>query len=259
MSYVARMWQCRYFWLSLARLDVRKRYRRTSLGVFWVYAQPAMLAIAMSGVLHRLFDTRLSDHIPAVLTGLCLWNYLTGMLTAGSGCFYWSETYIRQYPAPLAIYPLRLVLSHFFFFLLLLTGIAVLAFALHGVPSAVAALSLLPTLLLIFVAGWSIAVLTGFSNVFFPDTGPLLDIAVQIGFYVTPILYTQEMAAKKHLDLVTDLNPVAAFIQLLRAPLLHGVAPEPTLFLVAAATSGALLAGAIFVLARFERRIAFLL
>ena len=31
-SYVGAMWRCRYFWMSLVKIDLRTRYRRSVLG-----------------------------------------------------------------------------------------------------------------------------------------------------------------------------------------------------------------------------------
>src|SRR5689334_17295668 len=33
--YMGAVWKCRYFWLSLVRMDLRTRYRRSILGMGW--------------------------------------------------------------------------------------------------------------------------------------------------------------------------------------------------------------------------------
>ena len=88
----------------------------------------------------------------------------------GCQCFIQGESYIRQHPAPLAIYPLRVTLSAGFHFLLGF-GIA-LAFVwwINGFGNVPALLSLVPTFALLFIFGWSVAVCMGVANVMFQDS-----------------------------------------------------------------------------------------
>ena len=46
-----------------------------------------------------------------LLVGLTTWSFLTTALNHGCQAFFRNESYIRQHPAPLAIYPLRVVLG----------------------------------------------------------------------------------------------------------------------------------------------------
>ena len=45
--YLAAIWKCRYFWLSLVKMDLRTRYRRSALGLGWSLLNP----IAMTAVM----------------------------------------------------------------------------------------------------------------------------------------------------------------------------------------------------------------
>src|SRR5438874_10877163 len=53
LSYVSAVWRCRYFWLSLVKMDLRTRYRRSVLGMGWSLLHP----IAMTIVLCVVFQT----------------------------------------------------------------------------------------------------------------------------------------------------------------------------------------------------------
>ena len=47
-AYLRRTWKCRYFWLSMARLDLRMRYHGSFLGILWSLVNPlAMTAVAV--------------------------------------------------------------------------------------------------------------------------------------------------------------------------------------------------------------------
>ena len=63
----------------------------------------------------------------------------------GCQCFFQGESYIRQHPAPLAIYPLRTTLGAGFHFLLGFGITAVFVWWVKGFGNPLALLSLVPT------------------------------------------------------------------------------------------------------------------
>src|SRR5262249_51271554 len=141
----------------------------------------------------------------------------------GCQCFRQAEAYIRQFPAPLAIYPLRVALGFTFHFLLGLTIAVLVTAALHGLGNGMALFSLAPSLALILGLGWSLALLGGLVNVLFPDTGHIVEIVFHGLFYLTPILYSKEwIAGSPELTAIVRYNPLSYFLRLLRDPILDG-------------------------------------
>ncbi len=65
----------------------------------------------------------------------------------------------------------------------------VFVWCVNGFGNVPALLSLVPTLVLLFVIGWSLAVCMGVANVMFQDSQHLIEVVMQILFYVTPIMY----------------------------------------------------------------------
>ena len=59
----------------------------------------------------------------------------------------------------------------------------------NGFENPLALLSLVPTFALLFVIGWSLAVCTGVGNVMFQDAQHIIEVVMQIVFYLTPIIY----------------------------------------------------------------------
>lgn len=256
-QYLAAIWKCRYFWLSLVQMDLRTRYRRSILGMGWSLLHPIAMTAVLCVVFPRIFhNVPVREYAPMVLVGLCFWNFVTSTTLLGTQCLFQGERYIRQYPAPMAIYPLRIVLGSSFHFSIALLVVVAVRFALIGFSGIGAFVSLLPTVLLIFVLGWSLALLAGFVTAYFPDVQHLAEVGLQILFYATPIIYPAHSFAGK-LGWVIRCNPMTAFIELLRAPLLQGRFPEPEWY-AAAAFSAALAAGvAVLTLARLEKKIIF--
>ncbi len=55
--------------------------------------------------------------------------------------------------------------------------------------------------------GWSVAMLTGFANVYFPDTYHILEVGLQILFYATPIVIPEDLLRQARAGLDGRLQP----------------------------------------------------
>ena len=257
LSYFARIWRCRYFWLSLVKIDLRARYRRSIVGIGWSLLRPILLTVILCFVFRRLFHRLdLWTYAPYLLSGLCCWDYLVIATKQGCHCFFAGESYIRQHPTPLAIFPLRVALAetfHFYMGLLVLLG---LVWYSQGFGNLLVLVSLLPTLLLLFALVWTLGLLAGFANVYFQDTQHLCDVFFQILFYATPIVYYPPDLGEGRLHwLIMHCNPVVPFMQLVREPILE--ARVPALETYAAALAFVVILGgfAALICKRAQRRL----
>jgi homopolymeric O-antigen transport system permease protein len=256
-DYANAIWRLRYFWLSLVKMDLRTRYRRSFLGIGWSMLHPLAMTAVICTVFHKLFDLDIREYGPSLMAGLCFWNFVSTCTTQGCRCLYQGEPYIRQYPAPIAIYSLRVVLGAGFHFLFALVVVIGLRWAFLGFDNLVALPMILPMLVVLFVFGWAISTVVSFVNVYFPDTEHICEVLLQVLFYLTPIIYPAEMLRKRGLDWLIAINPMANLLELVRRPILMGEAPS--LYAVAASVVTALAIGgaATLMLRRFERKIIF--
>jgi lipopolysaccharide transport system permease protein len=256
-DYIGAVWRCRYFWLSLVQMDLRSRYRRSLLGLGWSLLQPIAMTAVLCTVFSTVFNLGAAEYAPTLLVGLCFWNFVTACTLQGCSCLQQGEKYIRQYPAPIAIYPLRVVLGASFHFAMGLLIVLVLKLFMSGPGGLAACLSLLPTMTLLLAFGWALAVLAGFATAYFPDVRHLAEVGLQILFYGTPIIYPSEMLRTRGMGWVVDCNPLAAFIELLRAPLLAGEFPSLDLLALGAASAALVSGAAVLVLVRLQKTIVF--
>jgi lipopolysaccharide transport system permease protein len=256
-DYLAAIWRCRYFWLSLVKNDLRTRYRRSVLGMGWSLLHPICMTIILTAVFYKLFHLPISEYAPFVLAGLATWNYVLTVVSHGCHCFFIGESYIRQYPAPLAIYPLRTALGGTIHFLVALSVVMMLSWYFHGFVNLPALVSLLPTIFLLFVFAWSVAVLAGVANVYFQDTQHLTEVGFQMLFYATPIIYYPEQLQESNLGWLLKVNPMVSLLELVRQPILKGEVPTLGTFTVAITTVVIAFLAASWTLARLQRRLIF--
>ncbi|MGL4554764.1 MAG: ABC transporter permease [Gemmataceae bacterium] len=255
-AYLSEMWEYRYFWTQLVRSDLQKRYRRSALGVGWSLLQPLAMTAVLALVYTRVLQTDFVTFAPMLLSGLAFWGLIHAACVQGCGCFLAAEPFIRQQPLPTVIFPLRVVLTSGFHFLISLSvAVAFVAVTRRAVSPALLALP--PVLLLLFAFAWSVATLCAFCNVYFPDTQHLMEVGLQVLFYLTPIVYPVSLLEQNGLWFVLEFSPLALFLQLLREPILNGQFPSPLAFAKVTAFVAPLAALAALAVARLERRLIF--
>jgi ABC-type polysaccharide/polyol phosphate export permease len=227
-AYFQGMWRCRYFWLSLVKMDLRARYRGSVFGLGWSLLHPVAMTIIFTTIFCRLFHQDPRSYAPFVLTGLAFWSFLLQSTLQGCDAFFRGESYIRQHPVPMAIYPLRTILGLGFHLLVAMSLAVVLTTATHRVLAPIDLLSLIPSLFLLVLFGWALAILGGLAQVYFRDTRHLAEIVFQILFYMTPIFYNARVLDGTAVAALLHWNPFIPFLDLLRIPLLYGIIPDPS-------------------------------
>lgn len=261
LLHLTAVWRCRHFWLSLVRMDLRQRYRRSVLGLGWSLLNPlAMCAVFCLVFSNLLGNANWRSYAPYLLAGLSVWEFIRNSATLGCTAFIQNESYIRQCPLPLAIYPIRTVLGAAVHFLIAMVVVVALIAALEGSFAVFAsAWSIVPALGLLVLFCWAVATLFGFATVYFHDLKHLVEVGSQLWFFLTPIMYKREMLDQKGVGWLADLNPVNLFIELVRTPLV-GVGhplPDANLYLQATVLTAAFVGLAVGTIAWLQKRLIF--
>jgi ABC-type polysaccharide/polyol phosphate export permease len=261
LTYFDAIWKCRHFWLSLVKLDLRTRYRRSFLGLGWSLLHPICMTVILCLVFHRLFNQSIADYAPHVLAGLAVWHYVVNCTLQGCQSFFMGEQYIRQTPMPLAIFPLRTVLSATFHFLVAIGLVIAIVVGLDvaGIREVnyLALVLVLPGLIMLFLFCWSVSILAGLMTVFFRDTQHLCEVGFQIGFYATPIIFKARLLEEHGLGWIVQFNPLVVFLRLLREPLLDGAAPSVFTYLEGLGIIAVAAGLACLFMARLQKRLIF--
>jgi ABC-type polysaccharide/polyol phosphate export permease len=254
-TYIADVWNCRFFWLSLVKMDLQLRYRRSMLGIGWSLLHPVASTIVLCIAFHEIFHISIREYVPLLMAGLAWWGFISGVTIRGCQCFVEAEAYIRQHPLPMAVYPLRTVLGAMIHLLIALTVVLILTWCARGFSN----IKTLPILLLglgmLFVFGWSIAVLAGYINSVFRDIQHISEIGFQILFYLTPIIYPPESFAQTRLAQLVQYNPLVPLLTIVRDPLLNGTIPGITTYVAALVPTLLVAVVAMLILGQLQKRV----
>lgn len=259
IRHLTAIWNFRHFLLAVVRLDLRLRYRRSVLGVGWSLLNPiAMTAVFVIVFTQLLGGGNFREYAPSLLLGMAVWSFLRDSAVVGCHALLHNEAYIRQSPLPLGLYPLRTVLGQAIHSsIAFAVALGVLVFFRGGLSPLAVLWSVIPGLILALLAAWGAATVCAFVNVYCQDTKHVMEIAAQMLFFLTPIVYPVEVLTNRGLGWLARLNPVNLFLELIRTPLLHGEPPALELLAKAAFGTVAILLLAAGVVARLQKRVIF--
>lgn len=250
------VWAFRDLLWSLADRDLRLRYRQTVLGVAWVVLQPMLGALIFTFVFGVVAELS-SEGVPYfrfTFASLAGWGLFAGVLTRASGSLVQNAGLISKVWFPRAVLPASTVpaaLLDFVVAVVVLVLISLPGGALPGFGMLLAPFWAMALVLLALGLGLIGAALM----VSYRDVQHILPVAVQLLLYASPVAYSASNVPFEYQALY-HLNPVAVFLEGLRASLLGTAMPEPRHVLTALITTVVFLVLGSVIFRRLERRFA---
>jgi lipopolysaccharide transport system permease protein len=255
------IWQFRDLLLSLAKRDVKLRYRQTGLGVAWVLIQPLMAAGIFSFVFGRVAKLS-SGHTPYFVfsfAGLLAWNLFSGTITRASACLVQNSQLVSKVYFPRLVLPLSTVFSSLIDFGVALGLMIVLMIQYRIVPGVgllIAPVSLLAMVLLALGVGLYFAAL----STTYRDVQYILPFLTQLALYASPVAYmTAELMTAKvppTLRTLYMLNPLASLLEAFRWALINDGQVDWRFFAYSVIVSVVIFVVGVIAFKRMERRFA---
>lgn len=242
-----------HLWGMLGWQDIRQRYRRSLLGPFWLTISMGIMIAALGSLYAGLFRIELSNYLPFLTIGFIIWGLIAAFVTEGCTAFIAAEAAIKQVELPLSVHVYRVLWRNIVIFahnFLIFVFVAIVFSIFPGW----AGFFLIPGLVLLILNGIWIGLLFGLISARFRDVPQVMASVMQVGFFLTPIMWKPELIPDR--TLVLDLNPFFYLVEIVRAPLLGSIPPLS----VWLATIGITLAGwvvAFYFFQRFRWRIAY--
>jgi lipopolysaccharide transport system permease protein len=251
--------------------DLKLRYKNSVLGFLWSLVNPMLLMLVFTIVFTVMIPNLAVPKFPVfVMAAVLPWNFFNTAVMSSIQSVSTSGHLIKKVYFPLEVLPLSVVLSNFVNFLL--AFIVLFAMILLFRVPITAAIFYLPLIMVVhvsFTAGVSFVL--GTLNVFYRDTGVIMEVLMQAWFFLTPVFYPLEMLPESALVMGAELpvrrllyilNPMASIIASYRSVLYGSTvgtpphAPAWDFMLRTAVTSLLMLALGMWVFARYRNRFA---
>jgi ABC-2 type transport system permease protein len=226
----------RRFWhltWTLATTDFKLRFYGSALGYAWTLVRP----FAFFGVIWFVFSeivhagAGVKNYSAYILMSLVLFQFFLGIVTTSLSSLVDRQNLLRKMPFPRLVIPLAVTLGGLFD--LAMTMIAVFIFlAISGVFPTWSWLELIPLVAILTLFATGLGLLLSVLFVRFRDMKPIWDVAGQMLFYASPVLYVATAVPQEYMRPYLA-NPIASVLTQMR----HAVV-DPTAASAAEAIGG---------------------
>lgn len=254
------IWMYRFALWNLILKDFRVRYRNMSLGMVWSILNP----LVMLGVLIVVFSyihltSRPEDHFAIfLLLGMIPFNFLSMSLPSSTTCILDNAALVKKVIFPRHILPLSVVLAQIIHIAIQFSLLAIFLIFSRVMPTWTWAWIPVIFLVELGVILGSALILSAL-NVYYRDTLYLVQSALSILFWFTPIFYplsVVKMSLSPWVYRIYLLNPLTGIIDSFRRVILKGEAPEGMILGISAGVAGVLIVVGWAIFSRKERNFA---
>ncbi len=217
MNELFTLYRHRQLIAALTARDLKARYRGSNLGFFWSLANPLLLLGVYTLVFTVFFPQKVVEGpYPLFLfAGILPWTFFSAAVLESTTSVSGNAGLIKKVMFPAEALPLVVVSSHLVHFalampiLLVATG----AFAIAGQIAIYPTILLVPVLMVLqtlFVAGCAMTIAS--ASVLFRDLRDIITNLMQLGFFITPIIYQIDNIHSRPLRALLRLNPMTPFV-----------------------------------------------
>jgi ABC-type polysaccharide/polyol phosphate export permease len=254
-SALKELWGFRELTLTIAERDLRVRYKQAALGIVWALIAPVVMMVAFTVLFNRFAKVNTGGAPYALFSylGLLPWTFFSSSISSGGLSLVSNNELLNKLYCPREVFPIAAI-ADATVDALIATCVLALLFPITGFAPKVQIfyLPLLLIVMVMFTLGVTLAVSA--VVVYARDLRLVLPLAIQVGLFVTPVVYgTNAISNSKVFLLVfSALNPLVPVIDGMRDIVLKGVAPNWTSLAVGAASSLIYLIGGFLLFKRLE-------
>jgi ABC-2 type transport system permease protein len=214
------VWEHRELLRAFTARELRSRYKGSNLGWAWALVRPLVMLL-IYGLAIGVFlgaGRSIPQFMVFIYTGLLAWTLFSTIVMGAINSVVANGALLSRAAFPRLLLPLSVLLSAMVDFVLqasvLLVGYAVF----RDMPAFRDLVWLPPSLLLLVAFAFALGLVLAAVNVYVRDVGFLVDIGLQVGFWLTPVLYSYGQVVRGAQDFgiageiatrVYMLNPMA--------------------------------------------------
>jgi ABC-2 type transport system permease protein len=191
------IWSYRELLAGLVRKELKVKYKNSLLGFLWSLLNPATSLI----VYYVVFQIILKAGIPAfaiyLICGVIVWNLFSTALPAACGSIVGNSSIVKKVAFPREILALATVGAAMVHFCLQSIVLVIFLVGFQHGPAVAYLPLLIPAMIALVLISAGFGVLLAAVNVYLRDMQHLLEIALQVWFWATPIIYQYRLVADR--------------------------------------------------------------
>ena len=213
------LYQSRELIWKLAKNDFKKRYAGSYLGFLWALVQPVVTVLMYYIVFDKVFQTRSQMvasgvEVPYVLyltAGLVPWFFFSEAITNGTNALLEYSYLVKKVVFNISVLPIIKLIAATFIHLFFV-GVLLIMAACYGYFPTIYTIQVLYYSFCLFMLVLAMSYCTCAIVVFFRDLSQIINIALQVGMWATPILWDIGMIKDENILVLVKLNPLVYIV-----------------------------------------------
>ena len=252
------IWRHRDLLWILALRDIKVRYKQTIVGALWAVLQPLLMMVIFASLFQLLGRVPAASDVPYAVTLFCAllpWQLFSSAVSQVSDSLIANQNLVTKVYFPRLILVFASALACLVDFCIAFGVLMILMFAYDIVPTpAFAALPFFVAFALL--TALSIGIWLAALNALYRDFRYVLPFLIQIGFFLSPVVFETTTLIPPEWRTLYSLNPMVGVIEGFRWALLGRSDPPLLPLIISASVACCLLYGGLLYFRRMERTFA---
>ena len=191
------------------------------LGPIWLTLSMGVMIAGMGPLYSSLFGSDLARFFPHLALGIIFWTFFSSMVTDACNTFINSSHYLKQGYFPISLFVWRSLARNLIQFghqIVLYIPVALWA----GITLSWPVLLVIPAFLVLIINAHALGLVLGLICTRYRDVAQIMTSIMQMLMFLTPVFWLPENLPGRAKYILW--NPFAQMLDLLRTPLMGGVA-----------------------------------
>lgn len=244
-------------WTFLSLHEIRKKYRRSIFGPFWIVISNILVVLVLSSIYSIILKKNFDWYVLYLGVGFIVWQNISSSISEAPESFIRSANLIKTYKMSLLNYIYRDTGKNFLLFIHNLPFWIILIIWFDIDISIYALFFILSYFILFFNMIW-ICTIVAIISTRFRDFNSIIGTLIQLSFFATPVLWdvSHVIDIRPQLSWIIYINPFYHLIEIFRQPLMSGAIPfESFIFSFSMMIIGNIFAS--ILIKKYSRRIVF--
>lgn len=209
---------------NLAKNDFKTKYAGSYFGVVWAFIQPVVTVLVYWFVFQVGFRSAPIEDFPYVLwlvSGLVPWFFFSDSILNATNSMLEYSYLVKKVVFKISILPIVKIISALFVHLFFI-AFTLIIFAFYGYLPDLYTFQIVYYTLCIFAFVLALSYATCSIVIFFRDFGQIINIVLQVGVWMTPIMWTYKMISPQN-QWILKLNPMYYIVEGYRDSLINKV------------------------------------
>jgi ABC-type polysaccharide/polyol phosphate export permease len=244
--------QYRHLLRNLVLKDLKLKYRGSVIGFVWSLANPLVMVVVYTIAFTTIIRSGSGQFVFYLMLGLLAWTFFAGSAAMSTGAITDNGGLLKSVWFPRTILPTATVLFNLVQYLLTVMVFLPLMLAYYQVPLGKPMLLFPVFVALQALMTIGLALILATATTFFRDVRHLVDVALAVLFWTTPIVYDMSQISSGRLRQIFRFSPMTPYVTAYHDIFYSGQWPDGQVWMTTVGYAVAAVALGLWLIVRYE-------